>query len=40
MTRQLLMNNVYLTYIPSEKFKTSFLQQPSLRPDKKFLFFY
>lgn len=25
MTRQMLMDNVYLTYIPSEKFKTSFL---------------
>ena len=24
MTRQMLMENVYLTYIPSEKFKTSF----------------
>ena len=28
MARQMLMDNVYLTYIPSEKFKTAFFQRP------------
>ena len=35
MTRQLLMNNVYLTYIPSEKFKTSFLSAQMAAPLEK-----
>lgn len=36
MTRQMLMDHVYLTYIPSEKFKTSFFSAQMaapLRPD-------
>ncbi len=32
MTRQRIMDNVYLTYIPSEKFKTSFLSAQMLVP--------
>ena len=32
MTRQLLTDNVYLTYIPSEKFKTSFLSAQMAAP--------
>ena len=36
MTRQMLMDNVYLTHVPSEKFKTSFFSAQMaapLRPD-------
>ena len=32
MTRQLLTDNVYLTYVPSEKFKTSFLSAQMVMP--------
>lgn len=32
MTRQNLMDNVYLTYVPSEKFKTSFLSAQMVVP--------
>ena len=32
MTRQLLMDNVYLTYVPSEKFKTGFLSAQMAAP--------
>ena len=32
MTRQMLMENVYLTYIPSEKFKTSFFSAQMAAP--------
>ncbi len=32
MTRQRIMDNVYLTYIPSEKFKTSFLSAQMVVP--------
>ena len=32
MTRQMIMDNVYLTYIPSEKFKTSFLSAQMMVP--------
>lgn len=32
MTRQHLMDNVYLTYVPSEKFKTSFLSAQMVAP--------
>ncbi len=32
MTRQRLMDNVYLTYVPSEKFKTSFLSAQMVVP--------
>jgi len=32
MTRQAIMDNVYLTYIPSEKFKTSFLSAQMVAP--------
>lgn len=32
MTRQRIMDNVYLTYIPSEKFKTSFLSAQMIVP--------
>ncbi|MDE7218713.1 MAG: insulinase family protein [Oscillospiraceae bacterium] len=32
MSRQMLMDNVYLTYIPSEKFKTSFLSAQIAAP--------
>ena len=32
MTRQTIMDNVYLTYIPSEKFKTSFLSAQMVAP--------
>ena len=32
MTRQTIMDNVYLTYIPSEKFKTSFLSAQIMVP--------
>ncbi len=32
MTRQRIMDNVYLTYIPSEKFKTSFLSAQMVAP--------
>ena len=35
MTRQMIMDNVYLTYIPSEKFKTSFLSAQMVMPMKK-----
>lgn len=35
MTRQMLMDNVYLTYIPSEKFKTSFLSAQMVMPMQK-----
>lgn len=35
MTRHLIMDNVYLTYIPSEKFKTSFLSAQMVMPLKK-----
>lgn len=35
MTRQCLMDNVYLTYIPSEKFKTSFLSAQMVVPMEK-----
>ena len=35
MTRQRLMDNVYLTYIPSEKFKTSFLSAQMVVPMEK-----
>ena len=32
MTRQALMENVYLNYIPSEKFKTGFLSAQLVMP--------
>lgn len=32
MTRQCLMDNVYLTYVPSEKFKTSFMSAQMVVP--------
>ena len=32
MTRHLLTDNVYLTYVPSEKFKTSFLSAQMAMP--------
>ena len=32
MARQMLMDNVYLTYIPSEKFKTSFFSAQLVMP--------
>lgn len=32
MTRQMIMDNVYLTYVPSEKFKTSFLSAQMVMP--------
>jgi len=32
MTRQKIMDNVYLTYVPSEKFKTSFLSAQMVMP--------
>jgi len=32
MTRQMLMDNVYLTYVPSEKFKTGFLSAQMVAP--------
>ena len=35
MTRQRIMDNVYLTYIPSEKFKTSFLSAQMVVPMTK-----
>lgn len=35
MTRQMIMDNVYLTYVPSEKFKTSFLSAQMVMPLKK-----
>lgn len=35
MTRQLLIDNVYLTYMPSEKFKTSFLSAQMAAPLEK-----
>ena len=35
MTRQLLLDNVYLTYVPSEKFKTSFLSAQMVAPLEK-----
>ena len=35
MTRQRLMDNVYLTHIPSEKFKTSFLSAQMVVPMEK-----
>ena len=35
MTRQMLMEHVYLTYIPSEKFKTSFLSAQMAAPLEK-----
>ena len=35
MTRRMIMENVYLTYIPSEKFKTSFLSAQMVMPLKK-----
>jgi len=35
MTRQRIMDNVYLTYIPSEKFKTSFLSAQMMVPMKQ-----
>ncbi|MBD5160475.1 MAG: insulinase family protein [Oscillibacter sp.] len=35
MTRQMLMDNVYLTYIPSEKFKTSFFSAQMSAPLEK-----
>ena len=35
MTRQRIMDNVYLTYIPSEKFKTSFLSAQMVVPMSK-----
>lgn len=35
MTRQRIMDNVYLTYIPSEKFKTSLLSAQMVMPLKK-----
>lgn len=35
MTRQCLMDNVYLTYVPSEKFKTSFLSAQMVVPMTK-----
>lgn len=35
MARQMLMDNVYLTYIPSEKFKTSFFSAQMVMPLKK-----
>lgn len=35
MTRQQIMDNVYLTYIPSEKFKTSFLSAQMVVPMAK-----
>ena len=35
MTRQRIMDNVYLTYIPSEKFKTSFLSAQMVVPMRK-----
>lgn len=35
MTRQCLMDNVYLTYFPSEKFKTSFLSAQMVVPMEK-----
>ena len=35
MTRHLIMDNVYLTYIPSEKFKTSFLSAQMVVPMTK-----
>lgn len=35
MARQMLMDNVYLTYIPSEKFKTSFFSAQLVMPLQK-----
>lgn len=35
MTRQRLMDNVYLTYVPSDKFKTSFLSAQMMVPMTK-----
>lgn len=35
MTRQMILDNVYLTYIPSEKFKTGFLSAQLVAPLRK-----
>ena len=35
MARQMLMDNVYLTYIPSEKFKTAFFSAQMVMPLEK-----